>query len=196
MSMSGNIDTITAVIIAGGKSRRFGTDKALYPFEGRPLIEHAAAVLRRIFTHVIISTNDIAKFSYLGLPCFADTIPGIGPLGGIYTALSTARTHYIFTAACDMPNLNEGLIRDMASLAHSYDIVIPRTKDGYEALHAIYSRACLPHIQRTIEAGRRRIVDFFEDVSIRHIEEDEIRQFGDPSRIFFNINYSDDLRRA
>lgn len=186
---------ISAFIIAGGKSTRFGEDKALYIYRGKPLIEHVIERIKPVFETISIIADDAERFSYLGHPCYRDIIPGLGPLGGLHTALKRAGTDSVFVFACDMPECSPGLIRYMISQSAGHDATIP-VKHGYhERLHAIYRQSCITAIEKRINKGERQFSSFFEDVSIREIRDDEIWKFGDPDIVFRNINYRRDVEK-
>ncbi len=184
---------ISAFIIAGGKSRRFGEDKSLFMFRGKPLIEHVLEAIRPVMGHIAIIGDEAEKFSYLGLPSHPDSIAGIGPLGGVYTALKIADTKRIFVFACDMPGLNTGLIRYMSEIPGNYDAAVPVIDGYYEPLHAVYLKSCIASIERNIREGRRQIISFFKDVTIRDVTEDEISVYANPKLVFRNINFQKDL---
>jgi molybdenum cofactor guanylyltransferase len=194
--MNEQTDNITAYIIAGGKSSRFGMDKSLHILGGIPLIEHVILALRPVFSRIGIIADDGVKFEFLGLPCYPDIIPGLGPMGGLYTALSHSNTDKIFVTACDMPNLNSDFISYMASRSKDYDVVIPVINEYYEALHAIYSSNCLVPVQKSIKEGKRQIFRFFDEVRVLKISEKEIAAYAEPSLIFKNINSVDDLPKV
>jgi molybdopterin-guanine dinucleotide biosynthesis protein A len=189
------IANISSSIIAGGKSSRFGQDKTLYPFQGKPLIEHVVDIMGEIFEEVCIISSDSAKFEYLNLPIYADIIPDLGPIGGIYTALMHLKGERTFIVPCDMPYLNADLIRYMASLTVQYDVVVPFVNGFFEALHAIYSINCLKPVERMIQNGRRQVIGFFDEVHLRKITEEEISFYADVDKIFENINYPEDTSR-
>lgn len=173
-------------------SRRFGMDKALFRYRGKPLIEHVIDAVRPVLGTISIVADDASRFAYLGLPCFPDEIPGTGAFGGVYTALLRSETERAFVTACDMPWLDTGLVRFIVSVSEGYDVTIPRPDGRFEPLHAVYSKACVVHMRQSLVNGERRIISFFENVSIRTVTDDEIRRFGDPDRIFSNINYQKD----
>jgi molybdenum cofactor guanylyltransferase len=130
---------MTGVVLAGGQSTRMGRDKASLEFCGQPLVERCAEVLRQCFAEVLVIRED--------------DVPGLGPIGGIATALR--RVPEIFVVACDMPALEAALIREMAARLPGYDAVaIPR-----EPLHAAYSARSLPIIEEQITAGNYRMQD-------------------------------------
>ncbi len=184
---------ITAFVIAGGKSKRFGQDKLLYEYRGKALIEHAIDVLKSIFADIVIIANDEVKFKYLELPVYPDIIPDVGPLGGIYTALDLSKTSKAFCFASDMPNLNPEFIEYMKSFSKDYDIVVPYINNYYEALHAIYSKNCLPLIKDNISNEDYKIIKIFNNVSLKRVEKEEIERFVKVEHIFKNINYMKDL---
>jgi len=167
-------------------------DKSLFEFKGTPLIQCVTECLKSVFTDVAIIANDAEKFRFLGLETTPDLIPGLGPLGGIYTALVHAGKKRIFITGCDMPWLNADLIRHMVSIPDRYDIIVPSVKGQYEPLHAIYSNACLEPVIKAINSGKRKIIVFYENLNVRKVTEEEIINFGDPRKIFRNINYPED----
>jgi len=179
---------IAAVILAGGRSSRFGRNKALEKVDGVPLIEKVIDVVRPLFEHLMISTNTPEEYAYLDLPMHEDLIKGLGPLGGIYTALETIKQDGGFVVACDMPFLNRGLIRHMVEIKAGFDVVVPRIDWKIEPLHCLYRKSCLPTIKRSIDSGRYQIIKFFSEVSVRYVDVDEITPFDPELRSFFNIN--------
>jgi molybdenum cofactor guanylyltransferase len=183
---------ISAFIIAGGKSSRFGEDKALFKYRGRPLIEHVIEALLPVFTRIAIVGNNAEKFKYLGFPTFDDIITGIGPLGGVHSALHNAATERVFIFACDMPGLDSGLIQSMIELSDNFDVVVPVINGFYEPLHAIYSKSCIAPIDKLVQDGERQIFRFFEQVAVRPVTADEIRVYADPETAFKNINFRND----
>ena len=186
------VEDISAFIMAGGRSRRFGEDKALYPYRGRTLIEHAVETVRAVIPRVAIIADTADRYRFPGIACHADIMPGMGPAGGVYTAVRVAETVRAFVFACDMPDLDAGLMRYMISVSEGYDVTIPLLGGNYEPLHAVYSRNCAGPLERHFGEGKRRIISFFDDVRVRPVTEEEIRKFADPSRAFRNINYRRD----
>jgi molybdopterin-guanine dinucleotide biosynthesis protein A len=183
---------ISAFIIAGGQSRRFGADKALFIYRGRPLIARVAEIVGSALGPPSIISDDAERFAFLGLPCYVDIHPGTGPFGGVHSALAHAATERTFVFACDMPDLNPGLIQFMAGESKGYDVTVPLVNGEYEPLHAVYAKSCLGPMETHLGQGRRRIVSFYGEVSVRTVSENEIRRFADPARVFRNINYPDE----
>jgi len=183
-----------AFIIAGGKSSRFGEDKTLFEFEGKPLIEHVYDALKPVFDDISIVASNGEKFSYLGVPVYPDAIEGFGPTGAVYTALQhCTEGERAFVFPSDTPNLSSELIENMRDIAPLYDVVVPWFDGHYQPLHAIYSHSCLPHIQAMIDREERQLIAFYKDVELRIVNDEEILYYDDPQLIFRNVNYKEDL---
>lgn len=189
------IEDITAVILAGGKSSRFGSNKALANFKGVPLIERVTDLLNTIFSKLIIITNSPIEYSYLNIPLYKDLIEGLGPIGGIYTGLDAIDNDWAFFCACDMPFINEGLVRRIIEVKNGYDAVVPKVDWKMEPLHALYSKRCLPFIKKLILEEEYQTVKSFKNINVRFVEEDEIRQFDPLLRAFLNVNKQDELEK-
>jgi len=188
--------TISCIVLAGGESARIGTDKAFLKIGGKTLIEQILEKLLRIGDDVIVVTNSPERYNHLGVRLVSDISPGKGALGGIYSGLKASKNEYSFVVACDMPFLNVNLIRYMTLLASGHDVVIPRVNGLLEPLHAIYSKRCIPSIERLLEKDDLKIVRFFSDVRVRYVEEEEINVLDPKHLSFFNINTLEDLEKA
>ena len=193
---------ITAVILAGGQSRRLGRDKAVEPFAGEPLIRR---VIRRaseavVTQHVVVVVADSARAAALPLDdshhTAVDVFPDCGSLGGIYTGLDASSTDWSLVAACDMPFLSAHLLAHMAGLRDGVDAVVPVVDGRPEPTHALYSRRCLPAIESRLRSGQLKISGFFDDVAVHYVPESDIRNFDPDLLSFFNINRPEDLSRA
>jgi len=187
---------VSGIVLAGGQSRRLGTDKAFVKVGGVALIERVTDRIRQICDDVTIVTNDPERYRYLGLPLVGDLWPGMGALGGIYSGLASIRHERGLVVGCDMPFLDLGLLRYMMLLSADYDVVIPRLDGLLEPLHAIYSRRCLGPIADLLRAGDRRIVDFFDQVRVRYVEPAEAAIFDPQGLSYFNVNTPEDLAQA
>ncbi|MEE9418933.1 MAG: molybdenum cofactor guanylyltransferase [Desulfatiglandaceae bacterium] len=188
------IDDVSGVILAGGKSSRYGKNKAFIKINGIPLIEKVITVMGSVFQELIIITNTPHKYSHLRLPVYKDLIEGLGPLGGIFTGLTAISKDAGFFVACDMPSLNRELLRHMVECKDDFDAVVPRISGKMEALYALYRNTCLPAIRRQIDSREYQIFRFFPEVSVRYVDEGEIRQFDPELRSFFNVNTPQELQ--
>ncbi len=161
----------TAVIMAGGGSTRMGRDKSLLPVRGRPMIEHVYEQLKPHFKEVLISAADPGKYSFLDARVVPDETPGQGPLMGIACALPEAKHDLVAVVACDIPDVNIGLLKRMLRLATGFDAVIPRSgPDKYEPLFAIYRKSAAAAAREVLAAGKRRIIEIFERCKVRFVD--------------------------
>ena len=190
---------LTLAIQAGGKSSRMGQDKALMPFRGMPLIQYVLGRLSAIADEIIITTNVPDDYHFLDMPLYRDLRPGRGALGGLYTALSSAKGDFVAVVACDMPFASIQFF-EMASklLATSgADVVIPKTEFGYEPLHALYRRdACIPAIETAIDADKWKVISWFEQVKVHALSPEETVVFNADGLTFWNLNTPEDFAKA
>jgi len=188
--------TVSAVVLAGGRSTRLQQDKALLELDGEWILEGILRKLAFLSDDLLVVGGDQEKLRSLGVPIVPDARPGAGPLGGIYTGLQRMDHERGLFVACDMPLLSLPLLRYMIKLSPHFDVVIPRVGENVEPLHAVYGKACLLPMKEQLDRGERRVVCFHPSVRIRYIEEPNIDVF-DPQRLsFFNINTPHDLETA
>ena len=186
---------MTGIILAGGKSTRMGQNKAFIEIDDVPIITRIHKILKKLFQEIVIVANDNDKelFKDFDARVYPDLIPQGGALGGLYTGLFFSSFSYSFCVGCDMPFLKESVVEHLMKHATHDDVIVPRTKDGLQPLHAIYSKNCLESIRRTMGLGKHRIIDFFQMVRVKIIEEDDFFPL-DPSRdSFMNINTPEEL---
>jgi molybdopterin-guanine dinucleotide biosynthesis protein A len=186
----------TAVILAGGDSRRMGADKAFLTVGGVPLIDRVLAATREACGRTIIITNTPDAFRYLEIEIFTDIHPGFGSLGGLHTGLFHATTDTVFVLGCDMPFIEPKLMEYIISVRGRADIAVPVLGRYYEPLFSAYSRTTIDEVERTIEAGRRQIVSFFKHMRLKEVSEWELRAIDPELDSIMNINTPGDLIRA
>lgn len=189
---------LSVAIMAGGKSSRMGTDKAFVPLLGKPLIAYLLASVATLDpAETVIITNRPEAYAHLGLPTASDLMPGMGPLGGIYTALHTCVNPDVLVLACDVPFTNPALLAYMASLrADRHDIIVP-VRDGHpQGLQAIYHQRCAGAIRDCLEAGRLKVIAAYERLRVRYLDETEWRPFDPDGLSFLNVNTPADLALA
>ncbi len=190
---------ISAIILCGGKERRFGSNKAKAIVSGKYLLDRVIERLTPITDQIIVVTAP-EKTDILGehmVQVVIDKYPGRGPLGGIYTGLLSTKNHYAVTVGCDMPFINTELIRYMTELAIGYDAVVPRLeRQMLESLHAVYTKNCIPTIHDALENDKLSIYQIVQNLKVRYVEKAEYLKFDPDKRSFFNINYPEDLEKA
>ena len=179
-------------IVAGGKSSRMGLDKALLEWEGKSLIQIAVDAVSAVCDKLTIIADNGERFLSLGLDIYPDKISGMGPLGGIYTALCVSESEKVFCVGCDMPFLDEDVIRGMLDIAEESDVVVPYLDGGFHPLHAVYSRNCIKPIRDTLESASPRVIDFYDRVRVRSVGEDD---FPTLSYSLTNLNTPADVEK-
>lgn len=191
--------TCIGVILAGGGATRFGgRPKGLQLVDGVRIIDRVAAALRESTDEVLLVANDPAAHAWLpGVRTEADVRLGEGALGGLHAALTHAQGRSALVVAWDMPYVEAGLLRALRTLGESgYDAALPASTlsgRGVEPLCAWYAPSCLASIERRLDSGDRRVVSFFDDVRVATLPADDVARWGNPDRLFFNVNTPDDL---
>ncbi|HEY7294732.1 MAG TPA: molybdenum cofactor guanylyltransferase [Dehalococcoidia bacterium] len=179
---------VAAAVLAGGRSSRFGRDKALLEIGGETLLQRTVATLQAAVGDVLIVGPPERAEQAPGFAVVQDELPGIGPLGGIYTALRARPGRSVVTVAVDMPFLNAALLRHLVALASDADVVLPIVDGRGQQLHAVYGPATLPWIEAQIASGDYKIDRFFPHVRVHRVEEQELRRFDPALRSFQNVN--------
>ena len=187
------IDSVTGVILTGGKSSRMGKNKALLPYNGKRLMDAPIEILTRIFSKVILSVRDPLDYADDALPQIPDQHADIGPMGGICSVLKSGHKR-IFCVACDMPFLNEALIAHLCDFTE-FDAVIPVWEKREEMLHAVYSDSLVPIFEQAILSRRYKLTHVLASARVRYIEQNEIRQFDPLGKSFKNVNTPDDYEK-
>ena len=186
----------SAIVLAGGKSSRIGTDKALLRILCRlTVIQTVVGKLQTISDDVIVVTQG-RKYPDLDVIWASDIYPGAGPLAGLHAGLLAAKYSHALVVACDMPFLNTQLLEFMVSLPRKYDILIPKLTTGVEPLHAIYARRCLSPIEKRLQEHRFQTLDLINDMNVRYLSEGIIRKLDPQLQSFCNVNTWGDIREA
>lgn len=186
------------VIQAGGQSTRMGQDKGLLQFGKYKMVEYILHQVSGMGEKNFIVSNRPEEYKEFGLPVYTDIYHNIGPLGGFHTIFSFLEMEYALVLACDMPFINRDLINYLLSLASDYDIIVPRLNHNkfVKPFRAVYSKRCMPAVEKAIEQNHRRVISFFDDVRVRYLEKDEIHIYDPDERSFFNVNTPEDLQKA
>ena len=193
--MMEQISQVAGVVLAGGKSSRFGSNKALALHQGTALIETIARRLAGLFPETLLITNTPEDYSFLGWPMAADQYQNCGPLAGIHAALRTVSQSRAFVCGCDMPLVNPELIRFLCELDGDHEVVLPWLPEGPEPLYAVYSKKALPVIEEHLARNQCKIGLLYESLRIRKVTGEEILQVLPDFNTFQNINHQHDLAR-
>ncbi|MTI81197.1 MAG: molybdenum cofactor guanylyltransferase [Firmicutes bacterium] len=188
--------TVSAAILAGGKSSRMGTNKAFLEVRNCRIIDHALDELKQVSNDILIITNTPTEYHRFSVRVAGDIYPGFGPLSGIHAALTHAENNRLLAVACDMPFVEANLARYLIESVKDYDVAIPVVEGYFEPLFAVYSKSCIKHIERCMEKKKLRIIDFFSSVKVKYVKEEEISQVADLERVFYNVNTPKELAMA
>lgn len=197
--------SIETFILIGGRSTRFGRDKALAQFGGRKMVDRIADAVRGALPDGkirLVAANDTQGFSLdSGFPFIFDLYPERGPLGGLHAALAYAQSEWLLALACDFPLITNELIERLSSkIRDDVDAVVPRQADGrLQPLCAFYRAAPLLKIVEDILEDDRPtppLRSLTEKVRTRIVEFDEISDLAGSENFFFNANTPDDLAAA
>lgn len=156
--------TVAGFVLAGGKSRRFGQDKALAVWQGCTLLERAAQTVRAAAGSLCV-LGDPVKYGRLGFECIADVRPDCGPLSGIESALSSKRGERSLIVACDMPQVTVGHLREL--LACGSPCVTQDNSGQVHPLCAVYDESCLTAVTAALDASRFRVMDLIAELKPR-----------------------------
>jgi molybdopterin-guanine dinucleotide biosynthesis protein A len=196
----------TVILLAGGLGSRLGSDKALYPLAGKPMVRHIVDRLSGLsddFWVVIARNASPSEYSKV-LPGFVrivnDIPEGKGPLIGIVTGLRAARSQYAIVLSCDIPFVNRQVIQLLLTSASGAEAAIPRSKEGHlEPLHAVYHRDSMLHeADQTLAERRLSPIDSINRLThVIYVSiEDAIKPIDPDLRTFFNMNTREDIKRA
>ena len=175
-------------VVAGGRSRRMGEDKALLAWEGGTLLDHAIARLRTVCGEVRVLSGPEPRYADRGLPVDVDTLADAGPLAGLAAALAVAAPRAAVLLGVDMPFVTVALLAQVRDGLAGWDAAVPVTADGPEPLCAAYGPACLGPVREALAAGERRMTSFWGRVRVREMTADELAPLGAPERLFRNVN--------
>ena len=193
------ISHMTGVLVAGGQSRRMGRDKRFLELGGQSLLQRALSVLQSLFPEVLVALAEpLPQLKGNGYRIVTDLIPDCATLGGLYTGLASASHPRVFAVGCDMPFLNPMVVRRLAKLGAQADVVMPKLATGLQPMHAVYSKASLPHLERMAKARQLRVQGLTEvsGLTVRLVSEKDFLDVDPQLLSFFNINTPADLEFA
>lgn len=201
---------VTGVILAGGKSRRMGQNKALIQLGDDSLIEHVIRRMHLVVDELLLITNTPTEYTHLNVPMHGDIIPDTGALGGIYTGLTHASHDAVICVGCDNPFLVPDLLTYLVSVLGEYDAVMPYTyshnKDigvrnpsysddriTLQTLCAAYAKRCLPIIELMLQESELRVHALAERAYVQRVSPEVWQTFDSEGMSFFNINTPEDF---
>ena len=186
----------SAIILAGGRSSRMGTPKALLPFDGEPLIAHIVRTLKSRFHDIVVVAAPQQELPPLPVRIVHDDVAYQGPVGGIFYGLQAAAGELGFVTSCDSAFVNMSLVQHLLTGAQGFDVVVPRWGDRFQPLLAVYRKSVLPFLEAQLANGELRPVYLFDRVRTRVVEAGEITRFDPDGESFFNMNTPADYKAA
>ncbi|MCX7705629.1 MAG: molybdenum cofactor guanylyltransferase [bacterium] len=188
------------ILVRGKESERLRKDKSMLVISrDKTLLDIVIDRISGLFAKILIVTTNPQKFHLYSdekIEIIRDDLV-CGPLGGILKGLQFSSTFYNFIVATDMPFISKDLILFLVKKAFSdYDAVVPKHKNSTEVLHAIYSKQAIPIIEKMIEEKQYRVKMLLQKIKVKYVTECELRKFGDPEVLFFNINTPMDFETA
>jgi molybdenum cofactor guanylyltransferase len=185
--------TLSILILAGGLSTRMGTDKALMPFEGLPLLMHVFQTVQTLNLPIAIVTPWPERYAALELPgvtFIAETTVAQGPVAGLVCGLESTGSEWVLLLACDMPRLDSVVLRNWAQslpdISNDMLALVPRHNDQWEPLCAFYRKSCLDSLKSYLATGRKSFHQWLAENPIQTLPVSDLN-------IFFNCNWPEDL---
>lgn len=193
----------SGIILAGGKSQRFGKNKALVDLHGKTLVKWVIEAIDCVVDEVLLSLSyesDVLEFREIvdeKVIIVKDIKPNLGPISGLLSSLKEAKGEYTAVAPCDSPFIRPELYTILFEKAKEYDGAVPFLNDYWEPLHAVYKTdSFLESLEKLLSHGKKRPVEAYPYLDIKKLMQKEIK-IVDPNLLtFFNINTKNDLAKA
>jgi molybdenum cofactor guanylyltransferase len=186
-----NIADISGFVLAGGKSRRMGTDKALLVLQGKSLLEHMIGLIKPLCNKVSISGQNL-DYRGFGVEMIPDIYSDCGPIAGIFSALTYSVSDWNLLVSVDVPYVNEELFLSLISNIGEYGCIIPKHVSGVEPLIGLYHRRTLPVIEEMINFGDYRLTNLLSKLNTHYLDcNGLIKKYP---RLFMNINRMEDYQ--
>lgn len=194
---------MTGVILAGGQNTRYPEKKAFIEIKGQTILSRTLKIFQAVFDQILISTNEPSDFFFTGLPLIGDVYNVHGPMTGILSCLLNAEGEQIFVTACDMPFINENLIRYITSIPNDYDsqgdtqdAIVPLLQSIPQPLFALYHKRLIPILHRCIKDGTLSLKEMLRQINCTYIKEELIRSIDIEEKNFININTPTDFKNV
>jgi len=188
--------------MAGGKSSRIGTDKALLLYKDKTLLQHVIDKVSNIFENSILISNNESIHNLYHIPVFSDIIRGIGPLGGLHAALTYATGDNVCIVPCDMPMLEAKMLTHLVTYKKEYGNIIYYEYGKPQPLIGIYSKSLIQVIESIFlqlsnhnkeKSTKLRLLELTKYEPFKIIEVTELDWYK--PELFFNVNTLEDLKR-
>lgn len=191
-------EPLDGVVLAGGRSRRLGVDKARLRFGSAPLLRIVVDRVAEVCAGVVVAVDRPERYQGMALPArlVADLAPGLGPLSGLHSGLRACGRDHVLVVACDLPFLNVTLLRHMAGQPRSYQALVPWFDERWHPLHAIYARSCLQAVDSMVVHGGGSLRELLSRLDVRRLGEKELCGLDPDGLSLLNLNRQADVARA
>jgi molybdopterin-guanine dinucleotide biosynthesis protein A len=190
------VSGVVGVILAGGASRRFGSDKALARVGGTTMVGRIRTTLSAVCSDVVVSVD--ARKPYLNalqVEQIVDDATGLGPMGALATMLRRLRSALLITP-CDMPLLEPAVLEHLVKSRGSADAVALLEHGRAQPFPGVYMPSCLAHVEECIAMHDLAMASLLRRVTLRLIDEREWRALDPEGRTLVNVNYASQLAKA
>jgi molybdenum cofactor guanylyltransferase len=187
-----------AIILSGGKSSRMGTNKALLKLNEKTTIERMVDSLKIYFDDIILVTNEMESYQFLGVKMVSDYYPGKGPLAGFHAGLMASDYDVNFITACDMPFISGELAATLVNMIDHHDALVPVINGKMQTLCGVFQKKNVTKIEECIENGRLPIKQLLDHLNVLYVTEKELQAYTniDLERVFFNMNHPHEYEEA
>ncbi|MCR4429292.1 MAG: molybdenum cofactor guanylyltransferase [Caldiserica bacterium] len=189
--------SISSIILSGGRGTRIGGNKPQIMLLGKTLIEWTISSVENLSREILIlpggNPSQICHPKARFLP---DLFPGTGPMGALYSGLFFCQQSWAFAFACDMPFVKTPLLLFMLKIRGQFDAVLGKINGQIQPFPGLYSRNCLPVFAEDIKNGRLKITRTLSSLNIQYFKEEDIKKYDPDMLSFFNVNSRDDLNQV
>lgn len=194
MAHARKIEDCTALILAGGDSRRMGQDKAVLVLDGKTLLQRVTATMQQIFSKVIVSVRQLR--AGVDAPQVCDEHETSGPLAGLIAGLAQADTPWVFAVACDMPFVSAKVVEHLAGCRGEFQAVVPVVDGHPQPLAAFYEKSALETMRASLAADNRSLRGALDKLEVNYVNEAELCECDPQLRSFFDLDTPQDLAQA
>ena len=184
----------TAIVMAGGDSRRMGTDKASLLFDGQTLLQSVIATMQQLFPQVIVSVRQ--PRAGIDLPQICDEQPDGGPLAGLVASLGNITTPWAFMVACDMPFVVPEVVELLARYRLQHQAVVPVVHGHPQPLAAFYAASCVAPLRASLATQQKGLRGVLKQLDVRYVDEAEMLEADPHLRSFFDLDTPQDVAQA
>ena len=188
------IEDCTAIILAGGDSRRMGSDKANLMLDGRTLLQRVIATMREIFPHVIVSVRQPRP--EIDLPQVCDESANAGPLAGLASGLGRIITPWAFVVACDMPFIEPAMVEALGRSRSNHQAVVPVVQGQPQPLAAFYADSCLAALRESLSRHDTSLRAVLRMLDVRYVDQSDLLQADPRLRSFLDMDTPQDVVNA